>query len=166
MFGISGLEFRLQPARGGSRLKAVRARCNLLGANHPAGSYGPASRLEVWSEILGPPPFEKTTRQIGDATDDHLDFGSMAIGAGRALTLEVPQGRTWSAPVMKTLTKTPEGRTFLVEAVQFSAVQAQLMAAQPVIARVGRVVGSSWREVRNEVGWPSSIRRFTTVWCL
>ncbi|HYV27625.1 MAG TPA: hypothetical protein VFA77_08845, partial [Candidatus Eisenbacteria bacterium] len=90
--------------------------------------YGPGSRLEVWSEVFGPQDFAKTTRNLGGISDDRLDFGSMMIGSGLALTLEDPKGSTWSAPVYKSWTTTPEGRTFLIETIEYQSIAPQLKA--------------------------------------
>ena len=91
----------------------------------PAGFNAASTRLEIWTEALEAPAPVKTAGVAGNLPDETLDFGAMRIGSGRAFALEDPQGAQWSVPMAKTWTVTG-GRTFLIEAVEFQAVQAQL----------------------------------------
>jgi hypothetical protein len=93
----------------------------------PAGFNPATTRLEVWTEVLDAPAATITARQVHSLTDDTIDFGPMRIAGGKAFTLEGPQGGVWSAPMCKTWTQV-EGRRFLIEAVEYPAVQAQLNA--------------------------------------
>lgn len=96
----------------------VRERIVLPEAFHPA-----TTRLEVWTEFIEAPVPERTVRTRGGAPDELLDFGAMQIGPGKAFSLGENDSRT--APVIKRWMQI-EGRTFLVEAVQFAAVREQV----------------------------------------
>jgi hypothetical protein len=93
----------------------------------PAGFNAASSTLEIWTEAVEAPAPVVTAGVVGNLPDQTLIFSSMRIGSGRAFALEDPQGAQWSAPMAKTWT-VAGGRTFLIEAVEFQAVQAQLNA--------------------------------------
>jgi hypothetical protein len=88
----------------------------------PAG-YGPDSRLEVWTEFLEAPVPVKRERMRAGMADEGLDFGTMEMSAGKAFALGEAEEK--GAPVSKRWL-TIDQRTFLVEAVQFGAVAAEL----------------------------------------
>jgi len=116
--------------------------------------YNPATtKLEIWNEIVESPASIKTTRVIDNNSDDHLNFGAMRIGSGRAFALEDPQGAQWSTPMYKTWT-VAEGRTFLVEAVEFSAIQEQLNALplQAAVPRAAPLGGNRQQMAKNAAG--------------
>jgi hypothetical protein len=103
----------------------------------PAGSpadYGlnpETTRLEVFTEFVEAPAGLATTEflkieqdpqkrmRMVDFVDETLHFGALKIGKGRAFDLQgklrgdLPVGKTWEVL---------EGRTFLIEAVEFEAV--------------------------------------------
>ncbi len=95
----------------------------------------------------------KPIRTWGNLQDEILDFGAMRIGSGRALALEDPQGAQWSVPMAKTWT-VAEGRTFLVESVQFAAVQAQINAlpAPPLQGAAVKKAGAVRQMALNAIG--------------
>jgi len=124
----------------------------------PGGSLPPpalynfnpdTTRLEVFTEFIEAPApgiSQSTLARVGDAqqraamvlpdfNDQSLDFGAMHIGSGEAFPIgdqaqersAVSTGKTWEQR---------EGRTFLVEAVQYSAVKPHLDAlAANAVAR-------------------------------
>lgn len=96
------------------------------------GLSSATARLEVWSEFLqAPAPHQATQllnpQEVGHGraafTDEQLDFGGMRMGPGRAFQAgaldedNVPVGKSWIQD---------QGRTFLIEAVELPAVQADL----------------------------------------
>ncbi|HZQ46130.1 MAG TPA: hypothetical protein VFC07_03895, partial [Verrucomicrobiae bacterium] len=75
--------------------------------------------LQVWTEF-GAAPVPKIARHQTDG--DHLDFGIMKMGSGKAFNLG---GESNSVPVYKQWSST-QGRTFLIESVPLNAIAAQL----------------------------------------
>jgi RHS repeat-associated protein len=78
--------------------------------------------LQVWTEFADPPtPAIETSL---DGTDERLDFGVMQMDRGKAFIMgnesnSVPVSKSW---------RTIQGRTFLVEQVQYDAVAAQIQS--------------------------------------
>jgi hypothetical protein len=92
----------------------------------PATTFGmnPANvKIQAWCEFIGPPtPEIRQTRSGNDTDDELLSFGVMQIPQGKAFLLE---DESALVPVRKHWTQI-EGRTFLVEEIDFSSVAAQL----------------------------------------
>ncbi|MCW5556978.1 MAG: hypothetical protein KIT22_03950, partial [Verrucomicrobiae bacterium] len=90
------------------------------------GLHPETTRLEVWTEFTQAPEPVLTMAEGSDVedADQTVEFGSMKIGEGRAFILggEATDG-VW---VRKRWLKTQEGRTFLIEAVDLSAVSEEL----------------------------------------
>jgi len=112
----------------------------ILEENPPApADYGlnPATtRLEIYTEMLEAPAGIKQTfvltrtpdpeRQLmvePDLTDDFLNFGAMHVGRGNAFPLNNPEEN--AAPIGKKY-EIREGRQFLIERVDYSAIKSQL----------------------------------------
>jgi hypothetical protein len=112
----------------------------ILEENPPApADYGlnPATtRLEVYTEMLEAPAGiketsiltrtpdpERQTMVEPDLTDDFLNFGAMHVGRGNAFPLNNPEEN--AAPTGKKY-EIREGRQFLIERVDYSAIKGQL----------------------------------------
>lgn len=118
------------------------------------GLNSKTSRLEVWTEFTEAPEPAKISNVLNGGAvaegraqvfaDEELDFGTMKIGAGRAFRLGADGGR--SVPVGKSWIQVKQ-RTFLLEAVELSDVEAYLneLPAAPDGASVRRKPGQ--REV-------------------
>jgi hypothetical protein len=106
----------------------------------PAGIDEDTARLEVWTEFFDPPaPLrtrkdvvirEKTRPDAQDvvAPDETLDFGSMRIVSGKAFHSQIKKGSgspREHSPVVKAWL-VQEGRTFLLESVDYIAIKPQL----------------------------------------
>jgi len=89
----------------------------------PRGFNPESTRLECWTEFLDPPVPQKRIRTVNGIADETLDFGAITIGPGKAFLLEGAE--TWSTPVAKSWVQTG-GRVFLVEAVPWKSVEAQI----------------------------------------
>jgi hypothetical protein len=76
--------------------------------------------LQVWTEFTDPPT--PVIEQMPDGIDERVDFGAMKMERGRAFILG---DETNAVPVDKVWT-TVQGRTLLVEQVQFDAVADEL----------------------------------------
>jgi len=105
------------------------------------------TRLEVWTEWVEAPEPGRSARVLGQAgetsvplVDEHLDFGAMQIGTGSAfLEGEEPADpMADSMPVMKNWVRV-EGRTFLIEAVEYLKAAERLREAglQAAVIRDG-----------------------------
>lgn len=95
----------------------------LEGIELPADFNPATTRLEVWTEFIEAPVPQKTQQVRRGMEDETLQFGDMRIGSGKAFALG--EAATRLAPVAKRWLKI-EGRTFLVEAVQFAVVKVEL----------------------------------------
>ena len=118
---------------------------------HLPQEYGlnPAStRIEIITEFIAAPgatlherpirieadPVKRQQMVLPDFLDNEIHFGALRIGEGRAVDFEgVVVG---DIPVGKVYMQNQEGRTFLVEAVEFSAVAPALNALPRRQARV------------------------------
>lgn len=109
----------------------------------PQGFDQASTRLEVWTEFVNAPAPIKQEQARTGMTDESLDFGTMQIGAGRAFSLGQGDAPAVSAPVAKRWLQI-DGRTFLVEAVQFKAVKDELnqLPAPRQQAAAGRPAGA------------------------
>jgi hypothetical protein len=136
----------------------VEADVVLLEAPPPPRVFGlpEDARLEVWHEIvdspaLAPPEQPPATNQApatavsGSARDADLALGSLVLGQGRAFSLgsdpapaTLPALQTEGVTVQKTL-QTLDGRSFLIEAVDYQQIRASLDAlpAAPLPADEG-----------------------------
>jgi hypothetical protein len=95
----------------------------LEGIELPAGFAPDSSMIEIWTEFTEAPVPQKTQQVRGGMTDETLKFGAMRIGSGKAFALGDANAR--SAPISKRWLQI-EGRFFLIEAVRFAAVKAEL----------------------------------------
>jgi hypothetical protein len=92
------------------------------------------SRIQIITELFSPPTPLKTVRPLSveqnpllraqmvspDLIDEELAFGELILGAGYAYTTASPAAENGAvAPVAKQLTKTADGRFFLVESVSY-----------------------------------------------
>jgi hypothetical protein len=112
-------------------------------------------RIQVWTEFFDPPSPAATTTVISQPadplvanamvaaqfTDQKLNFGQTEIGPGKAFSINgqpaeavaaVPVGKSWL---------TIDGRSFLVEAVEYNSVK-PLLATLPGVAAIQR----NWRK--------------------
>jgi hypothetical protein len=106
----------------------------------PPSAYGldpQTTRLEVWTEFVEAPqpvqtlrllrlesdPAKRRALALPDFTDEELDFGSMHIGPGEAFGQ--PADEQPAVPVGKSWLRI-EGRQFLIEAVEYPAIQGRL----------------------------------------
>jgi hypothetical protein len=94
--------------------------------------------LEVWTEFTDPPT--PAIEQVLDGADERLDFGEMKIERGKAFIIG---GETNPVPVNKAWT-VAQGRTFLVEQVQFDTIANQLQSLQPYNGS-----GTGYQPIRN-----------------
>src|SRR6266540_4129257 len=113
----------------------------------PNGVY----RLEVLSEFIeAPPPLkvETTLRRendearrqamaIPDLVDETLWWGSLMVGRGQAFPLGPQADETESEPVVKSFTQI-QGRTFLIEGIEWAAVKTQVQALPATAALLPR----------------------------
>ncbi|MBM3823199.1 MAG: hypothetical protein FJ404_09990 [Verrucomicrobia bacterium] len=104
----------------------------------PIDFQEPGCRIEVMTEWLELPPVQKTVQKLKeekdaqkraaivepDLEDEHLDFGEMSMGPGRAFALGAPR-LAGSIPVAKRLVNI-EGRTILFEAVEIESAREEL----------------------------------------
>lgn len=89
----------------------------------PEGFNEDSTQLEVWTEFVEAAVPQKTESLRSGMIDEALDFGAMRIGGGKAFALGSAPGA--GTPVAKRWLLI-EGRTFLVEAVRYSSVKAEL----------------------------------------
>lgn len=88
--------------------------------------YDPATTvMEVWTEFIEAPVPQKIINVRGRAQDETLDFGTMRMGLGKAFVLGEDRTGANTVPITKKW-MTLEGRTFLIEAVEFQAVSERL----------------------------------------
>ena len=87
------------------------------------------THLEVFTEFVNPPTPTKTVSAIPGTTltDEKLNFGFMVMGRGRAFPMVNGQTRKQGVATGK-LWITVDGRTVLVEGVEYSAVEKDLKA--------------------------------------
>ncbi len=94
------------------------------------------TQLEVLTEFINPPAPRKQPRALrGGWVDEHLDFGAMHMGEGRAFLLA--EARPGSLPVIKSWQKI-QGRDLLIESVYYPSVKPyldRLVAAAPLPKR-------------------------------
>jgi hypothetical protein len=132
----------------------------------PASFAPESTRLEVWTEWFDSEPVSMEIQQIavngslrsGPALymEDHaLDFGSMKIVSGKAFSLDSP---TDTVPVGKTWLHV-DGRTFLIEAVDYLSISAALDsleskggASHPVMPTRERIIASVGRAPADDIG--------------
>jgi hypothetical protein len=90
------------------------------------------TRLEVFTEFLNPPLPTKTLAPIPGTplVDERLGFGRTKIGQGRAFPLGDAASRSRSVPTSKTWLEA-DGRTILIEEVEFRAVEKELQQLPP-----------------------------------
>jgi hypothetical protein len=117
----------------------------------PPSYYGlndATTRLECWTETFDWPTPQITPRVLKrtplspaggamaapDLVDERLDFGGMAMDHGTAFSLETENDRALGPPTAKRFV-TIDGRTFLIEAVEYSTFESLLntlpAAAEP-----------------------------------
>jgi hypothetical protein len=104
------------------------------------------TRLELLTEFLDPPAPEKRQHLIaGQTVDSVLDFGEMQMGRGKAYLIGNQTNPSRSNPVNKHWQKL-EGRDFLIEELNYSAIEAQLnMLPEHPIAKAGQKSSSVHR---------------------
>ena len=98
------------------------------------------ARLQLYTELYDPPEPERVRQPIRveqdkrlrdrmvspDLVDEMLGFGEFVIATGRAVTAGTPRASGESAaPVVKELVNR-EGRTFLLESVEFASIETEL----------------------------------------
>jgi len=81
--------------------------------------------VEVWTAFDAPVP-SKDVQSRGGLRDETLDFGTMRMGRGSAFLIEAGDGRRRQIPVAKTWMTTPDGKTYLIESVRYSAIRQEL----------------------------------------
>jgi hypothetical protein len=106
--------------------------------------------LQVWTEFTDPPT--PGIEPILDGADERLDFGVMKMERGRAFVMG---NETNSVPVNKAWT-TVEGRTFLVEQVQFDAVASQLQSLPAYSSGGDGTNGTGTQQIRFQ-GFPQKL---------
>jgi hypothetical protein len=92
------------------------------------------SKLEVWTQILeSPEPVKeivRVPRTNGEEDDEHLDFGMMKIGAGKAFSIRRMEGNEiWDEQSSRAITKSwqaIEGAKFLIETVPYQEAKPDL----------------------------------------
>ena len=113
----------------------------------PNGLY----RLEVLSEFIEAPPpvrIQTTLRRendearrqamaIPDLVDETLWWGSLMVGRGQAFPLGPQADETEREPVVKSFTQI-QGRTFMIEGIEWAAVKAQVQALPATAALLPR----------------------------
>lgn len=98
--------------------------------------------LQVWTEFADPPtPAIETSL---DGADELLDFGAMQMERGKAFIMG---SETNSVPVNKSW-RVVQGRTFLVEQVQFDAIASQLQNLPPFSSGSGSSNGTGVQQIR------------------
>jgi hypothetical protein len=107
--------------------------------------------LQVWTEFTDPPT--PAIEQIADGADERLDFGIMKMERGKAFVMgsesnSVPVNKSW---------RTMQGRTFLVEQVQFGDVATQLAPTALVSNRY--TTGVFPGNCRLRPSWSSALTR-------
>ena len=106
--------------------------------------------LQVWTEFADPPT--PAIEQSLDGTGERLDFGMMKMERGKAFVMG---NESNSVPVNKTWT-TVQGRTFLVEQVQFDAVASQLQSLPASSGSTGGTNGSGVQQIHYH-GFPKKL---------
>jgi len=82
--------------------------------------------LEIYTEFLEPPVPAKTVTVINkDTVDEGLNFGAMFIGSGNGFSLDGDNEQD-QVPIYKTWEQR-EGRHFLIERVEYQAIQPHLI---------------------------------------
>ena len=118
----------------------------ITGKLNPADYGFPTNttRIQIFSEFYGKPPEPERTRRPlkveqdkevrgrmanPDLVDESLAFGKMVFGTGRAARYAalVSDSPTPAAPVAKEYLTTADGRTVLIESVQYSWIAKDLM---------------------------------------
>ena len=95
--------------------------------------FGPETLLECWTEFQEAPEPNRTVGQVDGMLTESLDFGDMIAGAGEAFRVGSDSSEKFSVGVSKRWIHS-NGRTFLVEAVRFSAIAAELLILPPAHA--------------------------------
>ncbi|HXD00550.1 MAG TPA: Ig-like domain-containing protein [Verrucomicrobiae bacterium] len=106
--------------------------------------------LQVWTEFTDPPT--PAIEPILDGADERLDFGIMKMERGKAFVMGSESN---SVPVNKAWT-TVEGRTFLVEQVQFDDVATQLQSLPAYSGGGGGTNGTGVQQIRFQ-GFPKKL---------
>jgi len=116
------------------------------GAPLPPEAYGFSDpkdiRLEVITEFVAPPvpgvtatvlstkdPAERMAMALPDMVDQTLDFGVMRMQAGQAFPLDQPKETDSGVPTAKTWHQ-EDGRTYLIEAIEYPAAKPHLDALE------------------------------------
>jgi hypothetical protein len=112
--------------------------------------------LQVWTEFTDPPT--ATIQPILDGTDERLDFGVMKMERGRAFIMgnesnSIPVSKAW---------RTVQGRTFLVEQVQFDTLTAQMQSLPASSGGAGGTNGTGLQQIRYQ-GFPKKLPPVPTL---
>ena len=106
--------------------------------------------LQVWTEINDPPT--PAIEPILNGADERLDFGIMKMERGKAFIMgsesnSVPVGKQWT---------TVQGRTFLIEQVQYDTVEAQLQSLPAYTSGAGGTNGTAMQQIHFQ-GFPNRL---------
>lgn len=87
------------------------------------------TRLQVITEFVEAPAPAKSSQSADGLADEALSFGAMRIGAGKCFSVDALGNTTGEVPVAKAwIQMVDQGRSFLVEEVEYESVADQLQA--------------------------------------
>jgi RHS repeat-associated protein/uncharacterized delta-60 repeat protein len=141
------------------------------------GAYGfpqETTRIQIYTEFYEAPRPDRIRRPLyveereevrrrmesPDLVDEVLGFGEFVLATGQAFASDAPPGAV-GAPVAKELV-TREGRTFLIESVEYSSIQQQLKSLPPCLPRRASIdKGGGKAKKLNYAAIPTAARKDT-----